>query len=281
MLCTWALARMMPEDKQKQTAAIGLLVSKLGDKDRDAAHMAARAIAELEPAPEVIRPAMEKLIGGADAETADRIFSAFASLGAKIMPLAINALKDPSPLRRERAMRVLAKVGPEAAPAVPELIAIVNGQDAKLKMEALFAIAAIGPGAGAATPAATAALKHADPHVQQTAAYALGKIGPAAKDAVAPLKQLTASNDDLVKLTAVWALLQIGPRSDDLVKMALPLLSAGLKSQQELVRIEAAMSLGEIGKPAASALPALEGAANDTSSSVRSAVADAIKKIKG
>jgi HEAT repeat protein len=98
---------------------------------------------------------------------------------------------------------------------------------------------------------------------------------------VAPLKKLAASSDDLVKLTAIWALLQIGPRSDDLVKLALPLLTAGLKSTQELVRIEAAISLGEIGKGAASALPALQAAANDSSSSVREAATEAIKKIKG
>ncbi len=280
-LCTWALARMNPEDKQKQAAAIGLLATKLGDKDRDAAHMAARGIAELEPTAEVIRPAMEKLLAGADAETADRIFTALASLGSRIMPLAINALKDPSPARRERAMSVMAKVGPEAAPAVPELIKIIQGTDAKHKIEALFVIGAIGPTASAAAPAAVAALADTDLQVQQTAAYALGKIGPGAKEAVAPLKKLTASTDDLVKLTAIWALLQIGPRSDDLVKMALPLLTAGLKSTQELVRIEAAISLGEIGKGAATALPALEAAANDPSSSVRGAASEAIKKIKG
>jgi HEAT repeat protein len=281
MLCTWALARMSPEDKKRQGDAVALLATKLGDKDRDAAHMAARAIAELEPTADIIRPVMEKLISGADAETADRIFNALASLGAKIMPLAINALKDPSPLRRERSMRVLAKVGPDAAPAIPELLNIIQGDDPKQKVEALFVVGAIGPGASAAVPAATTALGNSDPQVQQTAAYALGKIGPNAKDAVAPLKGLVGSKDELVKLTAVWALLQIGPRSDDLLKMAIPLLSEGLKSPQQMVRIEAAMSLGEIGKGAASAMPALEAAANDANSSVRDAVRDAIKKIKG
>jgi HEAT repeat protein len=280
-LCTWALARMNPEDKQQQAAAVDLLAAKLGDKDRNAAHMAARGIAELEPAAEVIRPAMEKLLAGADAETADRIFTALASLGTKIMPLAINALKDSSPARRERAMQVLAKVGPEAATAVPELVKIIQNPDAKHKIEALFVIGAIGPKASAAVPAAVAALSHTDVQVQQTAAFALGKIGPEAKEAVTPLKKLAASSDDLVKLTAIWALLQIGPRSEDLVKMALPLLTAGLKSTQELVRIEAAISLGEIGKGAASALPALQAAANDSSSSVREAATEAIKKIKG
>jgi HEAT repeat protein len=280
-ICVWALARLNPGDKQRQSAAIELLASKLGDKDIATGQMAARAIAELEPTADVIRPVMQKLIAGADAETADRIFSALASLGARIVPLAIDALKDPSALRRERAMKVLSKIGPDAAPAVPELTAIAQGSDAKLKVEALFTIGAIGPAAGAAVPAVVSALGGSDPQMQQTAAFAAGKIGPAAKDAVPALKKLTTSNDELVKMTAVWALLQIGPRTDDLVKMALPLLSAGLTSQQEMVRVDAAMSLGQLGKAATPALPALEKSLQDSSGNVRSAAAAAIKSIKG
>jgi HEAT repeat protein len=280
-MCVWALARLNPGDKQRQTAAIELMAAKLGDKDRATGQMAARAIAELEPTADVIRPVMQNLIAGADAETADRIFSALASLGARILPLAIDALKDPNALRRERAMKVLSKIGADAAPAVPELIAIAQGSDAKLKVEALFTIGGIGPAAGAAVPAVTSALADRDPQTQQTAAYAAGKIGSAAQAAVPALKKLTASNDDLVKMTSVWALLQIGPRTDDLVKMALPLLSAGLTSQQEMVRVDAAMSLGQLGKAAAPALPALEKSQQDPSGNVRSAAAAAIKSIKG
>jgi len=281
MLTTWTLARLNPEDKQRQKAAVEHLATKLGDKDRDAAHMAARAIAELEPSADVIRPAMEKVMATADAETAERVISAYASLGAKILPLAIQALKDQLPTRREQAMRVLAKVGPEAAPAVPDLVGIIQGKDLKEKAEALYVVGAIGPGASAAVPAAVASLAEADAQVQQTAAYALGKMGPAAKDAVPALTKLTASNDELLKLAAVWALLQIGPVNDNLVKTAVPLLTAALTSQRELVRLEAVLALGQIGKPAAAALPALEKSRQDTSANVRNAAAEAIGKIKG
>jgi HEAT repeat protein len=280
-MCVWALARLNPSDKQRQLAAIELMAAKLGDKDLATGQMAARAIAELDPTADVIRPVMEKVVAGADAETADRIFSALASIGARIVPLAINALKDSSALRRERAMKVLSKIGADAAPAVPELTTIAQGSDAKLKVEALFTIGAIGPKAAAAVPAVVSSLGDSDPQMQQTAAYAAGKIGPAAAAAVPVLKKLIASNDDLVKMTAVWALLQIGPRTDDLVKMALPLLSAGLSSQREMVRVDAAMSLGQLGKAAASALPALEKSLQDSSGNVRSAASAAIKSIKG
>jgi HEAT repeat protein len=261
--------------------AIDMLVGKLGDKDRNTAYMAARAITELEPSADAIGPAMQRAIAAADPETADRIFTAFASLGARVVPLAINALQDPSSLRKERALRVLGKIGADAAPAVPELVTILKGNDPKLKTEALFVAAAIGPKADAAVPEAIKALSDPDPQMQQTAGYALGKIGPGAKAAVPELKKLTSSNDELVKLTAVWALLQIGPQSPELTQMALPMLTAALGSEREMVRIEAAMSLGNLGKAAASALPSLEKAQQDESPAVRNAATEAVKQIRG
>jgi HEAT repeat protein len=48
-----------------------------------------------------------------------------------------------------------------------------------------------------------------------------------------------------------------------------------------MVRVDAAMSLGQLGKAAASALPALEKSLQDPSGNVRSAASAAIKSIKG
>jgi HEAT repeat protein len=75
--------------------------------------------------------------------------------------------------------------------------------------------------------------------------------------------------------------LKIGPRTDDLVKSSLPILTEALKNSREFVRVEAAMTLGELGAGAASAVPALEAATSDSSAAVRSAATAAIKKIKG
>lgn len=281
-LCIWALAKMYPEDKARLTAAVGHLVLKLGGKDRNAAQMAARALAELSPPDDVIRPAIDKVLAGADAETADRVFTAFASLGPKVVPLAIKALKDPSPARRERALQVLARIGAAAAPATPELVEVVKSGTPVQKAEALYVFAAIGPKADAAAVAAVVgALADADPQVKLAAGYAVGKIGPAAKEALPALKQLAASDDDLLKLSSIWAMLEIGAMSDDLNKMALPLLTGALGNAREIIRVEAAMSLGKLGKAAASALPALEKSLQDSSPAVRSAAAEAVKQIKG
>jgi HEAT repeat protein len=279
-LSIWALAKMYPDDKARQQAAIGHLVLKLADKDRAIGHIAARAIAELSPPDDVIRPAMDKLIAGADAETADRIFTAYASLGPKIVPLAINALKD-APARRERALQVLLRLGEAAAPATPELVTIIQKGTPQEKSEALFIIGAIGPKADAAVAAAAAALGDADPKVKLAAAYAIGKIGPAAKEALPALTQLAASDDEMLKLSSVWAMLQLGVMNEELNKMAVPLLAKALGNEREFVRVEAAMSLGKLGKAATAALPALEKAQTDSSPAVRSAAAEAAKMIKG
>ena len=164
---------------------------------------------------------------------------------------------------------------------MPELINVIKSGDAKQKAEALFVIGAIGPKADTAVAAATAALADPDPQVKRVAGYALGKIGPAAKDALPALKTLVASNDELQRLSGVWAMLQIGVMNDELTQMAVPLLANALDNEREFVRVEAAMSLGNLGKASTSALPKLEKALQDKSAAVRGAAAEAIQQIKG
>jgi HEAT repeat protein len=126
----------------------------------------------------------------------------------------------------------------------------------------------------------TEALADQDRNVVLTAAYALAKIGPAAKESVQELRKLTTSEDKLVRVTGTWALVEIGPITADLAEYALPLLTEALSYDQEFIRVEAAMTLGDLGKFAASALPALENTAKaDGSAAVRKAAEEAIEKI--
>jgi HEAT repeat protein len=161
------------------------------------------------------------------------------------------------------------------------LIDFLKTGDPPTKVEALFTLGAIGQAAQPAVPVIITQLSDNDPRVAQAAGFALGKIGPGAKEAVPALAKLNNSQDELLRMTSIWAILKIGPPSEQLTKTALPILSAALKNNREFVRIEAAMTLGDLGKGAAAAIPDLEAAANDSSAAVRSAVTAAIKKIKG
>jgi HEAT repeat protein len=277
MLATWALAKLNPKDQQRLNKAVDALVTGLGDKNRDVAHLAAKALEDLKPGTDLLRPLIDKLITTRP-EAADRVLGAVSSLGVGAVPHAIAALKDPQ--RRVRGLQVLGRIGPESAPAVPALVELLKSGDEATKTEVLYSLGAIGPGAQAAASAISEHLAENDPRVAQAAAIALGKIGPGAKEAIPALAKLNQSKDELLRLTSVWAILKIGAPSADLTKTAIPILSTALQSDREFVRIEAATTLGELGRGAASALPALQTAANDASPAVRSAAASAITKIK-
>jgi HEAT repeat protein len=84
----------------------------------------------------------------------------------------------------------------------------------------------------------------------------------------------------LLATVAAWAGLKIEPENKQMYEQAIPLLEKALRSERELARLEAAVTLGEIGADASGSLPLLELVAeDDPSSSVRSAATAAVAKI--
>lgn len=79
---------------------------------------------------------------------------ALGRIGAAAVPELVQALANPDPAVREKAVGVLGRMGADAAPAVPNLVKLLNDPD---------------------------------PVVRKAAARTLGRIGPAAKDAVPSL----------------------------------------------------------------------------------------------
>jgi HEAT repeat protein len=278
LVATWAAAMIEPQNQEKVAAAIDLLVAGLTDEQAMHREVAARGLIELNQ-PDKVSKEIDALVPKLSGEQMDQFASAFAALGIKIVPRCVELLPDPA--RRERALRVLAKLGPQAEPAVPALVALLADESPKVKTEVLFVLGAIGPKAVAAVEPATKLLADKDRDVMLTAAYVLGKIGPEAKAATPELKKLLQSDDELVKLTGVWALLRMDMRDDEYVKYAVPAMAAALKNEKVYIRVEAAMTLGDLGVAAASALPALEAAQADPSPAVRGAATAAIQKIKG
>jgi HEAT repeat protein len=255
------------------------LVAGLLDEHENHRVAAARGLLELN-APEVVNKELDAAAASLNESQIDRAMDAFAALGGRVVPRATELLKDPK--RRERAMKVLGKVGPEAAPAVPALVDLLKDRDAKVRTESLFTLAAIGPKASAAIGPATAALADTDRDVMLTAGYFLDKMGSEAKAAAPALRKLLESKDELVQITGVHALLAVDPANPDNAKMAVPVMTAALKNPLAFIRGEAAMTLGDLGKAAAGALPALEAIQQkDENSEVRAAAAEAVKKIKG
>ncbi len=115
-------------------------------------------------------------------------------LGPLAVPVLREALADKE--GSEAAAHVLGLIGPRAADALPDLIAVLQRQQAPaaLRSEAAFALGRIGQPSAAIVPALIAALKDDKREVREQAAEALGWIGSPAREAVPAL--IAALKDD-------------------------------------------------------------------------------------
>jgi HEAT repeat protein len=95
------------------------------------------------------------------------------------------------------------------------------------------------------------------------------------------LRELAQSQDEMLAAVATWAALKTKPDDASQVEAAIPLLRRALRGDRELVRLEAAVALGDIGPAAVSAIPILELVAEDDPvKEVRAAAAAALAKIR-
>lgn len=187
------------------------------------------------------------------------------------------------PALRGRVLEVLAAIGPAAKPAIDDMIKTLSDADPAVRGDAAVAIAAIGPDAAAAVPHLAKMLADdAAPAARYPAVYALGRIGPAAKPVVEQLRSLAESQDEVLATVALWSMLKIAPEDRSQLEQSVAVLRKAVRGDREIVRLEAAVALGEIGAPAASAIPILELVSEeDSSKAVRAAAAAALAKIKG
>jgi HEAT repeat protein len=203
----------------------------------------------------------------------------------RLGPTAVGTLREKlsDPALRGRVLEILAALGPAAKPAVDDMIKSLADADPAVRGDAAAAIAAIGPDAAAAVPILVKMLAdEGAPLERYPAAYALGRIGPAAKPAVEQLRALATSSDEVLVTVALWASLKINPEDRSLLDQAVPALRKALRAEREIVRLEAAVALGEIGAAAAPTIPMLELVSEeDPSKPVRAAAAAALVKIKG
>jgi HEAT repeat protein len=273
----WALAKIHPEDKRLHAQAAELLIARLKDEDPFVRVAAARALAALPPAPEIMVPLWEKTLKDADETTVHHALDALAALGAPVVPRLLIGLQNEK--LRPHILQVLRQIGPAAAPATGALAGLIDDADEHTARSAILALAAIGPGARDAVGALVKALEQKERPDTFAVIYALGRIGPAAAAAKAPLSAILADPKNEAAVVAAWAVVKIDPTAAATAK-AVPVLSAGLTSPHAVIRRGAAEALGELGRAASGAVSALERAAKDEDASVREAAAGALAAIR-
>jgi HEAT repeat protein len=261
-----------------------LLIEALNSNDNVLKSAAARALAELdtEESPEVAQELIDEL-ASSDPYVIGNVLAALAAQGAEIARNLGPALEDRG--MRTHAVRIVFRLGPKAAPAVPALIAALrpeadNPEDVEFQRELRLAIGAVGPAAKAAIPELLKSLDSREFEIRGSSAYALAKIGPDAKEAIPKIREMFRTGDDRLKRLAIWTLLKINPGNPKLEEFAIPLLIKALESDRELARIEASVALGELGAVAQPAIEPLKKLLNDPSPAVRAAAEQALQSLQ-
>jgi HEAT repeat protein len=187
------------------------------------------------------------------------------SVTAAMIPVLIEALASRERELRRAACHSLARFGPEARPAIPALVRLVqesaDSNDVPDEAADLLArLARATPHAADVIAVFVTLLSRNTAELQRIAAQALGAFGPSAAPAVPALAQtLRDTLDRKAVEPAVWmtaALAQIDPTAPAAIE-AIPCLIEALGSERPYLRGDAALALGHFGSAAVDAVPAL------------------------
>lgn len=141
-------------------------------------------------------------------------FRRLNSIGLPTVPHLADALSNGEDTTDQiYVIRVLARIGPSAASAVPGLTRALCGQLLQVRIEAAEALANIGPLPVTAVPALVAGLTDRSADARQAMAACLARVGAAAEPAAPALLPLLADRDARVCKAAAAALELIGPKA--------------------------------------------------------------------
>ena len=188
------------------------------------------------------------------------------------------AMVDPDVRVRHNAYGALRVLGPEAEPAIPTLLRMLDEGDVEARIQAVNVLEEIGEPAAVAVPRIAELLSSTDDDMRYQAADALEELAPFAEAALpALIRALTTDEDPDVRRNVVSCLGDMGPPAAP----AIPAMIEATRDSEPLIRDMAVSALGRMGQAAAEAVPALIAALDDDEPDVRVSAAEALGKDLG
>ena len=175
----------------------------------------------------------------------------------------IDLLETGNSIDKAQAVAALGKLGPKAEAAVPALINTLTGKDIKEKMLVSHALGKIGK---AAVPALVDVLKNEDEWIPVDTTFVISE----------DWEEGQTSNESV---TWVNVYSEVSSALRIIGKDAVPALIELLKHERKAVRKIAALTLGELGPAAGTAMQALVESLDDEDEQVRESAAYALSKI--
>jgi HEAT repeat protein len=189
------------------------LTQTLSDEDGSARVAAARALWQIDGRSRSLVPVLTAALQDADAGwQAVLVLGEIGPEAADAVPALIATLKQekvPRPLRTPPGSAIaLGKIG---VGSVPALIECLRDSQPRIRTSAAIALGFVGPKAEAAVPALTGLLSDSDLEVRQAAALGLGDINLHIRELPPALAALTHDDDIFVSASAASLLRKIDP----------------------------------------------------------------------
>ena len=171
-------------------------------------------------------------------------------------PLSFYVVQSRTPNVRAESIRSIGNFGPEAVPALAQLVEGLRDSQVEVRIASAWALSQVGrAGNEAAVKALAQSLADENPKVRSLSAVALRGVGRGAVGAVPALISALSDSAHYVRAPAADALGNIGPAARAAVGPLIERLR--VKDEQTFVLRSVATALGNIGPDAQSALPAL------------------------
>jgi HEAT repeat protein len=202
------------------TQAIPALVLAAVDADKSVRKAALNALEKIDPAwpknPKTLEviPSLVLALKSHSSQVPEAASRLLVLIGPSAVPDLVEALATKEDtIDKIYAIRVLARYGPDAAGAVPELSRALGSQNFQERLAAADALLKIGPSAVDALPALTVGLSDPFSDGRLAMVACLANLGAAAEPSAPALVLLLGDKEDRVRQAAAAALVKIGPKS--------------------------------------------------------------------